>query len=62
MIAVALHPVWCNIFAIKLDWKLEGIATAGLISNTTTFVIMSLFFWLDKELGPAVQLPDKRST
>lgn len=50
MISVSLHPMWCNYFAVEKDMKITGIATAGLLTHSTTLLFMLIFQFLDREM------------
>ncbi len=42
-ISVAFHPVWTEIFIVKYNFGMLGIAYAGMITNLTTFTIIKIF-------------------
>jgi len=61
MFTVALHPLWCKFLAIDLGLKLDGIALAGCLSNFLNYALMTVLFWLSKDLREAFTLPDSRA-
>lgn len=42
-ISVTFHAYWINKLAIEMDLKIIGIAIAGIITNSLTFIIIKCF-------------------
>ena len=42
-ISVFLHPFWSQYFVIEKDFKIIGIAIAGIITNSITFISLKVF-------------------
>jgi len=57
-ISICLHPVWLNIFFIKYDLGVAGIAISGTITNVLTFLLTFGLLRCQKHLRPAVHMID----
>jgi hypothetical protein len=40
-LSVSLHPIWTYIFVVYYKMEISGIALAGTITNTITYICMN---------------------
>ena len=61
-ISVMMHPIWTQYLVITCDLQIVGIAIAGIITNTITFIIIKTFMYFKEDLKESqIPLCDSRT-